>query len=288
MTEAYNNKKTIDTLVEDIYSLFDESNDVQIDDKAIDAFLEGVRASVISSLTRKRGAPYLRLSMVGQPDRKIWYELNGAPKEPLTKPTHIKFLYGDILEHLLVLLSKLSGHDVTEQQDELSVEGVVGHQDAVVDGTLVDFKSASPHSFKKFKDGSLSMDDPFGYIAQISSYAFAGKHDRAGFVAIDKVSGEIHFHEVHKRERIDPSKRIVDLKRIVDIPVPPKHCHDPVPDGKSGNMKLATACSFCDFKKHCWSSSNNGAGLRAFKYSNGVRYLTSVASTPDVEEVFET
>jgi hypothetical protein len=53
-------------------------------------------------------------------------------------------------------------------------------------------------------------------------------------------------------------------------------------------MKLATACSFCDFKKHCWSSSNNGAGLRAFKYSNGVRYLTSVASTPDVEEVFET
>lgn len=278
-------QKTIETLVKDIYELFDENVDVQIDEQAIATFVNGVRDSVISSLTRKKRDAYLRLSMVGHPDRKIWYELNKAPKEPLSKPTYIKFLYGDILEHLLVLLTKLSGHSVQAQQDELIVEDVVGHQDAVVDGVLVDFKSASPASFKKFKDGSLAMDDPFGYIAQISSYAFAGKHDRAGFVAIDKVSGEIHFHEVNKRERIDPSKRITDLKRIINMPEPPEHCHDPVEDGKSGNMKLAAGCSFCDFKKHCWSGANNGHGLRAFKYSNGVRYLTSVNKTPDVEEI---
>jgi hypothetical protein len=50
-------------------------------------------------------------------------------------------------------------------------------------------------------------------------------------------------------------------------------------------MKLATGCHFCDFKKTCWSDANNGYGLRAFNYSNGIRYFTEVNKTPDVEEL---
>jgi hypothetical protein len=50
-------------------------------------------------------------------------------------------------------------------------------------------------------------------------------------------------------------------------------------------MKLAIGCVFCGYKEHCWSDANQGKGLRKFKYSTGIRYLTQVHKTPDVEEV---
>jgi hypothetical protein len=277
--------KTIDTLVEDIYKLFDPEKEVKISEEELEAFADGIKAAVVSALTRKKKQSYLRLSMIGKPDRQIWNELNSIPKEELSSSSYIKFLYGDILEQLLIFLCKTSGHDVKDHQKELEVNGVVGHQDATIDGVMIDFKSASPHGFRKFKDNTLAMDDPFGYIGQISSYAFAADTERAGFLAIEKVSGEIALCEINKAHRIDPSERIEYLKRMVSFPNPPPKCYDPVPDGKSGNMKLATGCHFCDFKKTCWADANNGTGLRAFNYSNGIRYFTEVNKTPDVEEL---
>jgi len=66
---------------------------------------------------------------------------------------------------------------------------------------MIDFKSASPHGFRKFLFNTLAMDDPFGYIGQISSYAFAADTDRAGFLVIEKVSGEIALCEIQKVNR---------------------------------------------------------------------------------------
>jgi hypothetical protein len=45
----------------------------------------------------------------------------------------------------------------------------VGHQDAIIDGVLVDCKSASGVGFDKFKYNKLAEDDPFGYVAQLSA-----------------------------------------------------------------------------------------------------------------------
>ena len=59
-----------------------------------------------------------------------------------------------------------------------------------------------------------------------------------------------------------------------------------IEDGKSGNRKLAIGCVYCKFKEKCWSESNEGKGLRVFKYSNGNRYLTQVVKTPDVQEIY--
>ena len=42
--------------------------------------------------------------------------------------------------------------------------------DCKIDGEVVDVKSASAMSFKKFKNGTLYEDDPFGYIAQLAGY----------------------------------------------------------------------------------------------------------------------
>ena len=65
----------------------------------------------------------------------------------------------------------------------------------------------------------------------------------------------------------------------------PDKCYSSVPDGKSGNYKLPVGCVYCGHKRDCWSDSNNGKGLRVFKYARGKRFLTDVRKEPEVEEV---
>ena len=108
----------------------------------------------------------LRLSAVGRTDRKLWYEINDPIPRKETPQLRMRFFYGHILEALLLYLATEAGHKVEHKQAEVVVEGIKGHIDAVIDGVLVDVKSASDYGFKKFKDGQLVNDDPFGYIAQ--------------------------------------------------------------------------------------------------------------------------
>ena len=50
-------------------------------------------------------------------------------------------------------------------------------------------------------------------------------------------------------------------------------------------MKLPMGCVYCPHKIECHSDTNNGKGLRMFKYAKGIEYLTSVRSLPRVEEI---
>ena len=279
--------KTIETLVDDIYALFTNDEEITIEKKHLDAFAEAVVASVASAISevRKEREPNLRLSLVGHKDRKIWYEMKGAKKEPLPAPTLIKFLYGHILEELLILLTKVAGHDIKEEQAELHVNGVKGHKDATIDGVLVDFKSASSYSFKKFKDGSILTDDPFGYIAQLSSYSEADKNPNAGFVVIDKTSGELCYCPIDDMDMINPVSRIDDIREFLKSDKPPEKCYSSVADGAGGNFKLAIGCVFCDYKHTCWKDANDGKGIRTFMYSNGPKHLVKVGKTPNVPEI---
>ena len=92
------------------------------------------------------------------------------------------------MEHLILFLAELSGHKVTDQQKKVTVDGIVGHMDSKIDGEVVDVKTASSHSFKKFKDGSLYGDDPFGYVAQLSGYEENEDSDKGGFLALNKAT----------------------------------------------------------------------------------------------------
>ena len=65
----------------------------------------------------------------------------------------------------------------------------------------------------------------------------------------------------------------------------PDRCYDPIPDGKSGNLKLPIGCVYCDYKRDCWSDANQGKGIRAFEYAKGKRYLVQVGKEPDVQEI---
>ena len=282
--------KKIDTLVEDIYSLFSldpiDKEEKEVD-TLIDNFGEMLKVHIKEFLYRKPdGSSRLRLSGIGKPDRQLWYDANVETTEETLPPSvRIRFLYGYILEEFLLLCASISGHTVEDQQKEVFVEGIKGHQDAKIDGVLVDCKSASGRSFEKFKSNNLIYDDPFGYIAQISAYAEANNLDEAAFLAIDKETGEICLAKVDSMEMINAGTRVKNLKKIVSSPTVPDRCYNDVPDGKSGNYKLAIGCVYCKHKKECWSDANNGKGLRAFQYANGKRFLTKVSKTPEVREV---
>lgn len=236
-------------------------------------------------------APTLRLSNLGTPcERKLWYGINAAElAEPLSAPAKIKFLFGDILEQLLVFFVREAGHKIEGMQDELVVNGVVGHRDGIVDGRVVDFKSASTYSYKKFDQGNaLWGDDPFGYLTQLGSYHAASLEDdrvldkeRASFIVIDKTLGNICI-DTYKFKQ-DIPKLIEERKKIVKDNKPPPRGFKDEPEGKSGNRKLCMNCSYCSFKTACWP------GLKAYAYKNGYEikpvYLTHVEREPKVPEI---
>ena len=232
---------------------------------------------------RKRN---LRLSTIGKPKRQLWYQLKNYEGDNSLKPNdYIKFLYGHILEELLLFLTYASGHSVTEQQKKVKIGGITGHKDCRIDGTLVDIKSASSYGMKKFKDGSLFTNDPFGYISQISAYAESAGDNEAAFLAIDKSSGEIVLMPIKSIHMINATDRVNHLKKVVTSKNVPDKCNPAEPDGKSGNMKLSIGCVFCGYKDMCWADANGGYGLRKFQYSTGMRYLNHVSKTPDVKEI---
>lgn len=232
---------------------------------------------------------YLSLSSIGTPcKRKLWYKVNtpaeGAPLEPSAL---FKFFYGDMIEELALALAIAAGHEVTGQQDRLSVHGIKGHRDAVIDGMTVDVKSCSPYAFKKFKEGNLREDDPFGYISQLSSYVYAGKDDdkvtnktQGAFLAIDKQNGHMCLDVYDFTEELNTKEQeMLEARELVAGDIPEER-QKKVPQSKSSpNSKLPMMCSYCEFKKQCWPEA------RKFIYSTGPVYLVDVRSEPKVPEV---
>lgn len=275
---------TIDTLVEDIQKVLTDG--VEVSQEKAKAFGEAISNMIVSRLTPAVREPKLRMSNIGSPcERKLWYEINGYEKEELSADAKLKFLYGDLIEELLLFLAEAAGHLVEGRQDTLVIEGVEGHRDAIIDGVLVDVKSASTYSFNKFRDGKLEEDDPFGYITQLQSYLHASTTDarvtdgtRAAFLVADKTLGHLTL-DVHKRKDWnieDAYRRRIDA---VHSPTIPDRAYPDYPDGKSGNRKLGTFCSYCAFKSSCWPS------LRTYLYSSGPVFLTNVSREPNVPEV---
>ena len=281
--------KTTDTVVQDIYALMESKDaDPSVDVEAeIEKFGEGVKALMRTEFGRKKREDNrkLRLSNIGRTDRYLWNHFNGTDGEKLLPHTYIKFMYGHLIEEMLLFLTRMAGHTVTDEQKVCKVEGVVGHMDCKIDGVVTDVKSASSFGFKKFKDGSLVDDDSFGYIDQIKAYAHDCGETQVGWLTMDKANGHLTYLK-YDLENTDSEKlkepivdRVKHIKQLVEGDEPTEYCYDPVPDGKSGNMKLAIGCSYCQFKEHCYPN------MRVFKYSFGPKFLVDVVNEPRVEEI---
>ena len=228
----------------------------------------------------------LRMSNIGRPLRQLWYESkNTSDPHVVSGSTQIKFLYGHILEEIVLMLVRMAGHKVTSEQKEVNVDGILGHMDCKIDGQVVDVKTASKFSFNKFKDGSLVNNDPFGYLAQLSGYETAEQTKEGGFLVINKESGELCLFRPDDLEKPNVKEKIEKVKAAIAVDTPPERCYAPIPEGKKGNMKLPSGCAYCPYKFECYSDANDGDGLRAFRYSNGPVYFTEVAVEPRVEEI---
>ena len=284
-------KKKLDTLVEDIYdklSVLSDGKSLDIDDKTIDAFGESMK-EVLSQWAnpRPRDSGTLRMSNIGKPMRQLWYDMRSESKttERIKPSVFIKFLYGHMLEEVLLMLIKIAGHEVTDEQKEVSVSGIKGHMDCVIDGEVIDIKTASGFAFKKFYNKTLAEDDIFGYLAQLAGYEAAMGTNKGGFLAMNKESGEIALYRPDSFDKPDIKKKIKTVKKLIKIDTPPELCYNPVPDGAAGNMQIARGCTWCRHKFECHADSNKGKGLRVFKYSNKYSYLTRVVKEPRVLEV---
>lgn len=277
--------KTLDTLPDDIYNLFDPSVNHESSEENLDNMAKNIKEIMRSRLQEQpESRTPLRFSSLGKPDRQIWFEAHPVEggKEPLLPKTYLKFMYGAVLEEILLFLTKEAGHEVTDEQREVEVDGVKGHIDAIIDGTVVDVKSASSYGYKKFEESTVTQDDPFGYVDQLAGYSNVltpGKE--AAWLAFDKVAGDICISKLGPVtiEHHQPAERIAHLKEVIASETPPELCYQPVPDGKSGNFKLPVGCSYCAHKYRCHPS------VRTFLYSTGPRFLTKVVREPDVPEV---
>lgn len=246
--------KTIDTLVDDIYNLVDTGKK-NPDQEALFALgstvMDAVKRQLWMATSDMPGR--LRMSNIGKPcSRSLWYDVNGDDKvESLSPETRLKFMIGDIVEALVVYLAKEAGHSVTDQQAEIEMEGIKGHIDCVIDDELVDIKSASSFAMKKFKNGTLPNDDPFGYISQISGYGNALGKKRGTFLAFDKSSGELATYTHSQLENTEI--KIKEVKAAVALPEPPDRCFETVKDRQTSRQKLGVNCSYCSHKHTCWA-----------------------------------
>lgn len=283
--------KTIDTLAADIKGLFGQTlvgNSHTFEQDVLAKFGSSVALQVQDALTARRGPRKpntLYMSEIGKPcKRQVWYGLwHPELAESMQEHTLYKFLYGDVIEEIALLLAEAAGHKVEDRQKP--VEWVVGgwkirgRTDATIDGVLVDAKSCSPYGYKKFEEGLNETNDSFGYRLQLDGYNATGHWLRQGFLAIEKQNGHVGFFEqpVPTIDVFDRMGTVVDA--VQDPLTSPPRTFNLVPEGKSGNMKLGVECSYCPYKRDCWP------GLRTFVGSRGPVFLGTVKREPMMHEI---
>lgn len=283
-------QKKIDTLVEDIYSkigVLSEGKPLEFSDKLLDSFGKEM-ASALQHWATPNNQPRntLRMSNIGRPLRRLWYDIKDETNSETIPPSlQIKFLYGHLLEVLLLFFVKLSGHEVTDEQKEIKVSGVKGHMDCKIDGEVIDVKTASGYSFRKFKEGTLGQYDSFGYLSQLAGYEEAEKTNNGGFLVMNKETGELTTFIPDDLDKPNIKDKIKKVKAAIKKDTPPELCYQTIPEGASGNMKLPMDCVYCPHKFKCYKGSNDGEGLKVFKYAKGNVYFTEIKKMPNVEEV---
>jgi hypothetical protein len=284
-------QKHISTLATDIKSLIaDISNGkpANMTEENLNVFLQNIKEAMLAwnkPYNAEKYAGKLRMSILGKPSRQLWYDkFSPKDKKEENAGLNLKFLYGHIIEHLVLYLAELAGHKIEDQQMKVEIDGVTGHIDSKIDGEICDVKSASSFSFKKFQTGEIVGDDPFGYHAQLSGYETANGTKDGGFLVVDKSTGDICFYKPDDMAKPNVKTLIKDLKNALEQDTPPEKCY-PYKEEKNGNKTLAIGCQFCPHKWECHTDANGGKGLRVFRYANKDTILADVIKLPKVDEV---
>ena len=134
-------KKKLSNLVPDIYNLINsltEGAELNISDEQYEEFGKDMSDALKHWATPqdRTGKANLRMSNIGKPERRLWFDAHtqADTTEKLEPSTQIKFLYGHLLEVVLLFFVKMSGHKLTAMQKEITVDGIKGHMDCKING----------------------------------------------------------------------------------------------------------------------------------------------------------
>lgn len=282
--------KNINTLIKDVYDV--AARDVWFDPSLAKRYSEELGLSVLGGLTREDEVPRLRLSQMGDCcPRSLWASVHSpSVRERYPGFAKIKFHYGHVIEALAIALAKAAGHTVTGEQDELVLDGIVGHRDCVIDGCIVDVKSVNSFGFQRIKAKQVAEDTFLrSYLDQLDGYAVASlddplviNKDVAYLWAVDKTLGHMTLYE-HKVRPARIKQRVAEYKAIVGLSEPPPCTCGTMRDGASGNIRLDLKASYNPYKRFCFPN------LRTFIYSEKGKQrpvdLVKVVRVPNVPEV---
>ena len=108
--------KNLDTLVTDIYKkieVLSDGKEIKITDKVLDDFGDSMKDALKHWASPRKidktSTTGLRMSNIGRPDRQLWFDLNSKKdlEIKLDSSTYIKFLYGHLLEVLVLFFVRL-------------------------------------------------------------------------------------------------------------------------------------------------------------------------------------
>lgn len=248
--------------------------EIKLPDHLIKEFKESCGNAIVKQFSRRSEAR-LRMSGIGRPICQQILMLQNCPKESSYNDI-MRFLFGDLIEAVAVLVIKAAGINVVSEQTPsrivLDKEDIKGTLDVIIEEDGVrkvwDIKSASPYSFDhKFRKGyeKIKEDDAFGYIVQGHLYGESNKLPFGGWIVINKSTGEWEVvdapESTEERDRVlQQANDIVKTVKKADFKKV-KLKDDWETYRQSGEMVrtknriMPKLCSFCEYKKHCWENA---------------------------------
>lgn len=243
---------------------------VEITDETLDEFAAACRQALKRQFTEAPKNKFtIRMSNVGRDLCALQMEQAGTSGEILPYNHKMKMLMGDMVEAASIAVMRSAGVSVqgTQKKVSLDIAGTTinGTLDIEIDGEIYDIKSASTWSFQnKFSEGSfdkLKADDGFGYVAQGFGYAEAEKKRFAGWIVVDKTTGEWSVSETpsgaaYEAARKESLAKIETNVKALTSNTAFKRCHTDLAETyykkPTGNRVLNMHCGFCAFKQACW------------------------------------
>lgn len=250
--------------IEEKLASFIAGNDVDLSNlKALsEVFGVSLQEAILKRFTPTEDRAFrLRMSNIGLPLRQLCLQRDNP--RPKNHGFTLSGFYGDMLEHLMVLMLKASGVNVEvhNKETEVDVNGTIikGTLDVIIDGKVYDIKSASAYSYdNKFESyKSLEDSDSFGYLAQGFGYGLGENLPFGGWIVIHKAKGQYKVVPVPMSIQTQYKDKYfkefdMKIKHIHNnLPAPP--CGGVIDEWfnkkRTGNKILGRGCEWCDYKK---------------------------------------
>lgn len=212
---------------------------------------------------REQEPPRLRLSRIGECERKLWALLKGWEEDPIDPYVLAIFETGKALEGLVLSLLELGGLPVRDRQLEVKLTTPGGHEVlGHIDGTtllgerlrremvVIEVKTAKAEQFAKCVELGYAAWQP-KYADTLTCY-MGGLGLRTALVCVlNKNTSELYFEKL----RFD-AKRYAALQGKIDrilsaetLPARPAEA----------TSQYCNFCKYCSLRESCWGPLQLGS-----------------------------